>query len=642
MTNQTAPITSLLMTLCCLLLTACATPIPTAADVVVRQTVTDPRLVASVQADQYQRDAQATLDAQARTRETLALSIQQTAVAATTTAAHSHTQATATTQHQQTADALTFALTAEAATHQAQQTRTAATVQVQETQKAQAIQSGQATATAVFVATQAALVVTHQAHELAQAQAAAKREQVVTAVTTALVILAAVAGGSLLIVFFWQVIPTFVNRLGVVRYGQHGNPLLITERKGRTTLTNPLQMLQAGLNIEEDGRIVMPELTPDEWQTLIAGGFLRVLIEQIRHAPGHRPVLPSEETLYRRVAGIETERKTKHLPPSRGLKRPSQEEQQETAVNVANDFNLPTPPLDLLSALDQEQAILIHGAKGTGKTTLLKHLMARRHNCLILDPHGAPHKWPNCLMVGAGRDYEAIALALTGLVALMNQRYREMGQGLVQEGQHEKMTLLIDEYRGIVQNVPKSGKVITTLLTEARKAQMDMVLVSHSKLVKALGMQGEGDLREGFALVHLQESHGRRTATLDVGQGPTPVRLPGPFQEAGIRRPAPPVWLVEAIVAPEPIPLVTASEKKERHTPLFTAPSPDPAVLDAEQLLAADNPAQRFTSRRRVAVFLTDGLDNRYAYQRAEAALQVLQQRRVAWAIRLSEENHSS
>ena len=641
MTNQTVPITSLLVY--CLLLTACATPIPTAADVVVRQTVTDPRLVASVQADQYQRDAQATLDAQARTRETLALSIQQTAVAATTTAAHRHTQATATTQHQQTADALTFALTAEAATHQAQQTRTAATVQVQETQKAQAIQSGQATATAVFVATQAALAATRQAHELAQAQAAAKREQVTTAVTMIVLLVAAVAGGSLLVVFFWQVIPTLVNRLGVVRYGQHGNPLLITERKGRTTLTNPLQMLQAGLNIEEDGRIVMPELTPDEWQALIAGGFLRALIEQIHHAPGHRPVLPSEETVYRRVAGIETERKTKHLPASKGVKRPSRPSTGETRETAVDDtFNLPTPPLDLLSALDQEQAILIHGAKGTGKTTLLKHLMARRHNCLILDPHGAPHKWPNCLMVGAGRDYEAIGLALTGLVALMNHRYGEIGQGLVPEGQHEKMTLLIDEYRGIVQNVSKSGKVITTLLTEARKAQMDMVLVSHSKLVKALGMQGEGDLREGFALVHLQESHGRRTATLDVGQGPTPVRLPGPFPEGEMRRPAPPVWLVEAVVAPEPIPLVTASEKKERHTPLFTAPSPDPAVVDAERLLAADNPAQRFTSRRRVAVFLTDGLDNRYAYQRAKAALQVLQQRHVAWAIRLSEETLSS
>jgi hypothetical protein len=159
-------------------------------------------------------------------------------------------------------------------------------------------------------------------------------------------------------------------------------------------------------------------------------------------------------------------------------------------VEVAdyNDLSMPMP--DLLSHLDREQAILVHGAKDTGKTTLLKHLMVRRPSCLILDPHGAPGKWPNCLMIGAGRDYEAIGDALAGLTDLMNARYREIGAGLVREGEHEKVTLLIDEYRGIVQNVSKSGKAITTLLTEARKVQIDMVLVSHSRLVKALGLAG--------------------------------------------------------------------------------------------------------------------------------------------------------
>jgi hypothetical protein len=242
-------------------------------------------------------------------------------------------------------------------------------------------------------------------------------------------------------------------------------------------------------------------------------------------------------------------------------------------------------------------------------------------------------------MIGAGRDYEAIGEALAGLTDLMNVRYREIGAGMVREGEHEKVTLLIDEYRGIVQNVSKSGKAITTLLTEARKVQIDMVLVSHSKLVKALGMAGEGDLREGFAVVHLRETQGQRTATLDVGQGELPAQLPGPFvRENGMarERPSPPIWLLQAVNSFNPSP-------QER--PLFIAPEPiyvqepepasqpDPQITaDVQCILAESQPAERFSSRNSVATFLTDGLDNDYAQARAVNALFALYREGHKWA----------
>ena len=274
-----------------LLATACTSP-QTAAGSIAGQATANPDLVSTAQADQYQRDAAATLTSQDMTRDALALQIQQTAVSSTGTAASQQAQATATTGFQQTTDALSFAQTAESATIQAQITRSAATAQVEATVMAQARQDAIATGTAVTVATAASFQATRQSFELSQTQAAAQRAQVVTIVTTVLLVVAAVLAIGLLALFLWRVMPTLVGRASVVRYGQHGQPLLLMGKDGRTILTDPLRMLQAAITVDENGRVQMPELTPNDLQTLVAGGAMRTLIEQVRHAPAIHPCCP--------------------------------------------------------------------------------------------------------------------------------------------------------------------------------------------------------------------------------------------------------------------------------------------------------------------------------------------------------------
>ena len=98
--------------------------------------------------------------------------------------------------------------------------------------------------------------------------------------------------------FLWRVIPTLINRMGLIRYGQHGNPLLLTQHDGRTTIADPLRILQAAMQIDTDGRPVMPEMTPNQLQSVLNLNYWQTLIEQVRHAPGHTPQLPSETTPY--------------------------------------------------------------------------------------------------------------------------------------------------------------------------------------------------------------------------------------------------------------------------------------------------------------------------------------------------------
>ncbi len=190
-------------------------------------------------------------------------------------------------------------------------------------------------------------------------------------------------------------------------------------------------------------------------------------------------------------------------------------------------------PVDLLTALDSVQRGLIVGASGSGKTTLLQWLVNRRRQTskvCVIDPHGWPDKWPGCYVVGTGRNYAEIGRGLAGLLQIMDNRYTEIGQGVRRENSHPALTILIDEWRAIVANLGKeAAAAIKALLTESRKAAFTVFVVSHSDRAKPLGLEGEYDLKDGFALVRLVIVNGQRQATIDTGTGPHSALLPGPL-----------------------------------------------------------------------------------------------------------------
>lgn len=189
-------------------------------------------------------------------------------------------------------------------------------------------------------------------------------------------------------------------------------------------------------------------------------------------------------------------------------------------------------PVDLLMALDSVQRCLIVGASDSGKTTLLQWIIARRlvtSRVIVIDPHAYPGKWSG-KVIGTGRDYEKIGYALEGLVQLMTKRYDDIGKGIVAEMGHNRLTIIIDEWRAIVGNVKGAADCIKTLLTESRKAAFSVFVATHSERVRALGLEGEGDLKDGFTFVRISVVNGIRQATIDKGEGEQPATLPGPFQ----------------------------------------------------------------------------------------------------------------
>lgn len=209
---------------------------------------------------------------------------------------------------------------------------------------------------------------------------------------------------------------------------------------------------------------------------------------------------------------------------------------QSPRVSISEPIGLlpsTTTQVDLLAALDSVQRCLIVGPSDTGKTTLLQWIVSRRLNTskvIVIDPHAYPNKWPsNCIVIGTGRNYAEISKALYALVQLMTKRYDEIGKGLVAEMAHNRLTIVIDEWRAIVYNIKDASEAIKTLLTESRKAAFSVFVGTHSERVKALGIEGEGDLKDGFAVVRLSNINGQRQASIDTGNGEVSAILPGPY-----------------------------------------------------------------------------------------------------------------
>jgi hypothetical protein len=204
---------------------------------------------------------------------------------------------------------------------------------------------------------------------------------------------------------------------------------------------------------------------------------------------------------------------------------------------------------ELLPILDSAQRVLVIGASGAGKTNLLQWVVSRRGGgVLVIDPHAAPGKWGAAKVVGIGSNFPEIEATLDNLIELMVRRYQEIGQGLVREGEHPRLTIIIDEWMSIAYQCHNAQDTLVRLLTESRKAAFSVIIGSHSERVKSLGLDGKGDLKDGFLFIRLWLEGSEHRATFDYGRGERPCLLPSRYAPELTG----PVIEVETINEPKP------------------------------------------------------------------------------------------
>lgn len=149
----------------------------------------------------------------------------------------------------------------------------------------------------------------------------------------------------------------------------------------------------------------------------------------------------------------------------------------------------------------------VFGSTGTGKTLLAEAIgdyRAHYHQSKGKTPRRV-YLSPTCdtvqkeflgwELVGQGFDGKSISDFGEYLRTTLKERYTES------DDSYEPILVAPDEYRWTTQNEKTVPTVIAEVLSIGRKRNLEIILISPSFYVKALGMEGEGDLRNNMVMV---------------------------------------------------------------------------------------------------------------------------------------------
>lgn len=184
---------------------------------------------------------------------------------------------------------------------------------------------------------------------------------------------------------------------------------------------------------------------------------------------------------------------------------------------------------DLIQAIEGKQRVIITGGSDAGKSTVLRLLegryIARGYSVTVIDSNNQQGNWQTSNVVGGGRDYQAIKEHMIATSKMLNDRYTEYDQGKV-TAQFEQHMLIIDEWTLLVDCIAPLGLdvgkgFLKPMLIEGRKVGMFVVVGTHTKDVKSMGIEGQGRIMSCFgADVDLYKvGTGQHYATVDFGQG---------------------------------------------------------------------------------------------------------------------------
>ncbi|MFN5471905.1 MAG: helicase HerA domain-containing protein [Pseudanabaena sp.] len=208
-----------------------------------------------------------------------------------------------------------------------------------------------------------------------------------------------------------------------------------------------------------------------------------------------------------------------HRAYSNWLDASLQPPKREIQVQAPVEQTAPVKFADIESSLKKPH-LMILGETGSGKSTICKYLVSQVNApCLIIDPHASPVDWRGFVVTGSGRNYGDIATEFERLAKLMQLRYEARDKGI---SQFEPLIVIIDEFPAIASSLGKGATDTVKLLArEARKVSIRMCLLSQGAEVKTLGLEGEGSIRECFAMLRLGNfalNHGKSLKDKAIGE----------------------------------------------------------------------------------------------------------------------------
>lgn len=147
--------------------------------------------------------------------------------------------------------------------------------------------------------------------------------------------------------------------------------------------------------------------------------------------------------------------------------------------------------------------VMVLGETGSGKTLLAEYIVDKDRNTVktFVSPCRDDNEFIDYPYVGNGFNYVAIGQYLASLVNEMRLRYQLPVQDVITEFGFRNVVL--DEGRDSAQSSAPFAPNLLSLISLGRKRFVRMFLCTTSQSVKALGIEGEGEMRSNFTVVRV-------------------------------------------------------------------------------------------------------------------------------------------
>lgn len=176
--------------------------------------------------------------------------------------------------------------------------------------------------------------------------------------------------------------------------------------------------------------------------------------------------------------------------------------------------------LDYVNAQpDRVPHLAVIGPSGSGKTTLATAVLHdRRGQVVVLTAKEGDH-WGGLPYVGIDED-ATYTTANTMFAALDAEIKRRLVETKRQRMTSDWLTIVVDDFSTLKNECALAPDVVKLVARLGRSLRVRLVMLSDSALVKAIGLEGEGETRSNFAFIRLSRGH---TGALEIDGADVPI-----------------------------------------------------------------------------------------------------------------------
>lgn len=176
--------------------------------------------------------------------------------------------------------------------------------------------------------------------------------------------------------------------------------------------------------------------------------------------------------------------------------------EMEATIGISSNDNQSIETVEILSQIEHKHCLII-GNTGSGKSTLAQWFASQCSRCKVYDPDAAPDEWNGLKVIGRGGDFEAINQAMQAdLVELQSRielRSKEGDRALF----GYETCIIAEEFPALKDECELSADWLGKIARRGRKPKMFLVILSQSDTVTALGIEGDGAIRQNFGFIRL-------------------------------------------------------------------------------------------------------------------------------------------